>query len=254
MQQIIILISLFSINAFGQIDTPRLLEFNPSRCDSEINVYRIQNRIVEQNIHDDTLKIVVAFMENCAFEAASGSVDFSNDTLFLYYSRQGVIDTLEKKGDSITIMVMYSYYECDCCFTFEYLISDLPDSFKQVMLNDKPIFYSPHKYKVQPIKYKLSAEGDTINYVDIYGFRQGFWYSYNSDNKLINHRYYYKDKIIYGTDYQYYPDGKTKAILTWENGEQSRFLEFYENGNIKSDCQSIHGPCIVYEDGQDYFF
>jgi hypothetical protein len=76
MRQIIILISLFSINAFGQIDTPRLLEFNPSRCDSEINVYRIQNRIVEQNILDDTLKIVVAFMENCAFEAASGSVDF----------------------------------------------------------------------------------------------------------------------------------------------------------------------------------
>lgn len=224
-------ISLFY--AFSQNAGIKLEKFKPSECLEEDHFHSLHNRIVLQEFKDNQYFIEIAVVDNCCI-GEFGNVTVTGDTLKLSYKGHEYPE-INAKGDTID---WYSEVcDCNCCFHFKYQIKGLEQKHYIVLANNKRIEYSPHKYRTKPVKYDI-VNGDTINYYDIYGFKQGCHIVKNKEGKVISKMEYIDDKEINGIHLKgYYDSGEIRYEIFIENGEFSREIEYFKNGQIKMDCE-----------------
>jgi antitoxin component YwqK of YwqJK toxin-antitoxin module len=210
-----------------------------SGCDQSVDVYRVQDRIVNQTFRNDTFDICIGVKANCAgiFDVQS---EYANDTIYFSYN-EGAIqrDTIKKRGKK-EIVEYASMAGCDCCFEFQFKAFNLPKQPKYVKINGIEFKYYTDKYKKYPIKFDL-LNADTINFIDEYGFKQGKW------NKIENERNF---EIDSSTKYEFeatYIGGriKTANFIKYDSSgritlreqrtdfDKGRIVKYYENGKIK---------------------
>lgn len=227
----ILLVSLLSFNALGQ--KSNLVDFQPSSCDHKEDVDRIRERISEIYLQQDTLVVNVGFVANCAYseEPIFGDACFDNDTLYLKYDfKHYFVDTLFENGDTVFYQSL-NYYECDCCFEFTYIIAGVHKKDMPIKLNDKIMHFHPEKYKTYPIEYDI-YNGDTINFTDKYGVRQGRWVVRGSTGWILQNRIYRNDTITKGVDYRYFESGAIQEKLEWIDNAHENYYEYDIDGKI----------------------
>lgn len=217
-----------------------------SECDQSCDFEKVINRISYQSFNEKTLKISFGHISNCA-GIHNPSATYYNDTLEIKYDDFITeIDTLKHYdsllNDSTTLEITeiietQPYVLCDCYFESEFEISGVNKNPLKIILNGTPIQYYPDKYKVQSIEFEL-VDGDTVNLIDKFGYRQGLWIKKHSNNQLIFNRIYEADVIVEGTDYHYHENGNIKSKLKWVNNEHSDFYEYDLNGNITTHKKS----------------
>ncbi len=107
-------------------------------------------------------------------------------------------------------------------------------------------------------------KGDTINLVNKYGQRQGWWLEFDSITQKITRKDFFDGEVspmirddIGIAGEIYYPDGKVMSVwrndTTWEYDRlgtlKERVIEkdylkttekFYQNGKLKLRCQKFH--------------
>jgi len=210
-----------------------LIDFHPSFCDESEDALRIRNRVSDIFFKNDTLFISVGFVANCGFatEHLYPGAHYLNDTLYLSFDLEPQITDSVNEGEEIIYFTSLNYEECDCCFEFMYLLKNIPHDSIPIKLNDKNIYFHKEKYKTYPISYKV-FKGDTINFVDKYGFRQGKWLMHKDAELLLTDRFYKNDTILYGTDYRYHENNAVKAKLEWKNNEYLNYYEYDDKGSL----------------------
>lgn len=211
---------LFSPPLLLNAQKPVLVNFEKTECEPAGWGRIIMKRIISQKFYEDTLELEIAAVVNCA---GISEVDFkyNQDTLAIdYFDGKREIDTAT--GSMVTELT-----SCDCYFVFSFKIVGLKVIPSVVKFAGDEIHFSKEKYKTFPIKYEI-YKGDTINYRDKYGMPQGRFIMKDSSQVL------FKDGKSIGL---YYSTGILKEEYRIENGRRSRYITYYENGKLKSDCE-----------------
>ena len=120
------------------------------------------------------------------------------------------------------------------------------------MVDSSVFIYYPDKYKTYPIKFSI-RNNDTINRIDKYGLKQGYWYE-EKENKGYLKGYYVDDMLRTVDSKEYYPGGKLKFILQQADFKNFESEEYFENGNprlhiINHDTSGIVSTRF-YQDGK----
>ncbi|WP_289056065.1 hypothetical protein [Carboxylicivirga marina] len=226
-----LLILFIGISSNGQ--ESNLIGFYPSFCDENEDVLRIRDRVSNVFFRNDTLFVSVGFVANCGFESEhlNPGAQLLNDTLYLSFDLEPQITDSIIEGEKIIYFTSLNYVDCDCCFEFMYLLKNIPHDSIPIKLNNKNICYHKEKYKTYPIQFEIH-KGDTINFIDKYGFRQGKWLLYKDSELLLSERIYKNDSILLGTDFRYYENNTIKAKLEWLNNEYQNYSEYDESGKL----------------------
>lgn len=244
---------------FSDLDQPKLIAFTSSEClkDSDSpNLYDFQNRILKiskiQSIHLYEIFVVT----NCNL-ASSGEISIENDTLNLKYSgthynvKYETVDpdSGEKKIVETTII---EQLECDCAFKLTYKIKGLEDKDYVVLANGNRIFKTNHKYKIRRKKPQFDViNNDTINMVDIYGFKQGLHISYSKEGRLRSKIIFKDNERVSGLIFTKYNfGGYDKAELYMKDGEHSK-QHYYKDNRLIKMCDIDDGfeesNCVYFD-------
>jgi hypothetical protein len=119
----------------------------------------------------------------------------------------------------------------------------------KIKFQNKDIELSEEKFKTYPTKFKI-LDGDTINFVDKYGFKQGKW-TYLNDS-LMSTGYFEAHDGIPVKLITLYPDKSIKSVTSRDkillkdlNGKDyhtytnyNYFVEYFESGAKKRECSS----------------
>lgn len=199
---------------YSQINnSPKLVNFIPSECDKETEVYRLRTRIIDKWYNNDTLKIEVGTSATCCVDFVP-SIEFKNDTLNLIFIETG------------------EACECMCCYQFIYSIIGIGKKNVNIKLNGAAVELSSEKYLTYPIEYEIS-NSDTINYLDKYGLKQGEWI-FKSDSSLDYSRAFAKDdNWIFQEFISYHDSLHVKNVSVNHEYKASSSNHFYENGLLK---------------------
>lgn len=80
----------------------------------------------------------------------------------------------------------------------------------------------------------IFSQNDTINKFDENGMQHGYWIIYENNVKSEEGRFEHGLKV--GTWIGYYPSGKIKHQITYQNGKPNGYAKFYyENGNVSEE-------------------
>ncbi|MBL4587160.1 MAG: hypothetical protein JKX84_08920 [Flavobacteriales bacterium] len=211
-------LSLFSLSGFCQNEVT-LVNFTPSQCDESEDPYRIQTRIVNQWYQGDTLLVEVGTVGTCCVDFVP-SVQFSTDTLNLDFTETG------------------TFCSCHCCYQFIYHIVGLKGKRFGITLNGEKIEQSEEKYKTFPVKYEL-YNGDTINYFDKYGFKQGLHILGKDKQKPLEKMIYHDNHAIEGSRWIRYFDNGNKSAETLVKNKRKLNVQYYMNERKKKECEDL---------------
>jgi hypothetical protein len=173
----IIILLVNSLIAHSQDDV-KLKAFDLTECLSANLNANVRTRIIEKRFQKELFLIKIGLPETCCLTfnpILSYKSDMKDrlDTLFLDYQTAG------------------AECECDCYYEFTYKIRGLKNSKFEILFKGKPVEFSSEKYVTFPIKYTMLGN-DTVNFVDKYGLKQGFW---TFDSVQIKKYYFFKDNI-----------------------------------------------------------
>jgi len=181
----------------GIVCSQQIVDYSLSSCDRNSHPDFLIHRIVHKEIKNDTLSLIIGFPENCCVRM-NPKMSYKNDTLYL----------IESAPDTSIHEKIYCF--CDCCFELNLLISGIQDTNFVLKADGIVLRLSSEKYRTYPISFYLE-NGDTINYTDKYGLRQGLWKFYNQGTNALEKELFLKseffreDQIIWRK--QYYPSG-----------------------------------------------
>ncbi len=207
----------------------QLLSWKAGECDNSYDPYHIQDRISAIAVRNNTLFLSVSFSENCCI-IFSPKISYSNHILSI---------SSDSKED-------WGYCLCDCCFSIDFVISNISDTNFTTLFNGDTIYYSLDPYRVFPIKFEV-VNGDTINKNNERGVPIGLWVK-NLDSTLynINPKGYDYDPIW---SKKYYPNGQiesfasTGSITHWfEKGSIKSNYKYYPENNDHIRIEKIYEP------------
>lgn len=240
------LINLFSVSLTCVSQTKvKLLNYNSSECKEGIyypNLHKLQNLILEINKTDDFHIIDIFVVTNCS-STEKGEIELKKDTLNLVFhgTRKHRVIREEKK-DSIVIVTeewIEELADCDCAFNLSYKIKGLINKDYIITVNGKKIIKTDHKFKIRRKKASFEiANNDTINYIDIYGLKQGLHIRNRKDGKLFSKINYLDNEKVSGLAKTYYDlNGFDKIDVFMENREFS-ISKYYKNGKLIKVCDN----------------
>jgi hypothetical protein len=223
--RLLILFLLSTQFTFGQTPEVELFNFTSSICDKESDSGRLRTRIINKELKENVLTIHIAATATCC-------VEFIPITSY----SSGVLNLdIEETGMEC---------ECSCCYEFIYQIKGIVDDKIKITFRNAEIEQSEEKYKTFPIEFKI-LNGDTVNLIDKYGFRQGVWVLPNDTlTKVI---YELSDDQIMGMT-KFYSNGlvlseisSEKILYTYDNTEiysyiPTKYIEYYESGAKRKEC------------------
>jgi hypothetical protein len=234
----------FPLAVFSQNNS--LFGFASSECDHEADVHRVRQRIISKTLNDKILTIRIAATAACCVSFRPVAM-VRDDGIYL---------DVEQFGTEC---------ECDCCYEFTYQVAGVDTENIPVIFRGKQIEVTSEKYVTFPVRFRL-VNGDTINYVDKYGFKQGRW-SLPGDSLLARGYLEFTDDVSL-IEVKYYPDGKTLSVMTRERivrdtfgtryityTNWNRYTEYYESGAVKRECVAKddhtswkQGTCVEFAD------
>lgn len=205
----------------------KLFGFKNSTCDGEIESFRLKTRIISKELSGDLLTVHIAATATCC-------VDFVPKTTF----KKGILDLdFEETGTPC---------ECNCCYEFTYQIKGITDDKIKITFKNKDIEQSDEKFETYPVSFKM-LNGDTINYTDKYGLKQGIWIL-GADTVLKKRYFEYVDNRVVRL-VKLYPNGQIESELIrekihfsadnkiyFEYSEFNKLVEYYESGQKKKEC------------------
>jgi hypothetical protein len=213
--------------AFAQKAKVKLHSFHNSTCDQESDPDRLRTRIISKVLVNGILTIHVATTATCC-------VDFVPKTKYA----KGVLD--------LDFLETGEPCECGCCYEFVYEISGIKNSEVKITFMGKQIEQSYEKYKTYPVSFRI-FKGDTINYVDKYGLRQGIW-APSADSAMMKKYLVFVDNRPV-TQVRLYSNGQVERELImdkisfkadgrdyFEYADYNRLVEYYESGQKKKEC------------------
>jgi hypothetical protein len=212
---------------FGQTTKVKLFSFKNSTCDGESESFRLRTRIISKELSNGLLTIHIGATATCC-------VDFVPKTTFI----NGILNLdFDETGTPC---------ECGCCYEFTYQINGVKDDNIKITFRNKNIEQSDEKYETYPVRFKI-LNGDTINYVDKYGFKQGIWVL-SSDTLRKNRYFEYADNIAVRR-VMLYPNGQIESELISDKisintfdrpffgySRSNKLIEYYESGQKKKEC------------------
>ncbi|WP_298894785.1 hypothetical protein [uncultured Psychroserpens sp.] len=232
------------LNCSTKDESPQLAAYTSSECKDVYfkNMRRIQNRILEQRFSDSLLVCKIFVVDNCE-RTEEGAISISGDTLDLIYHGVRIHSTETRKiNDSITEVIdVYTeaLVECDCAYELTYKIEGFKKQPKIITLNGKRITETKHKYKIvreQPT-YKI-IDNDTINFIDIYGLKQGVHVTYRKGRKLASRLIYIDGEPFSGlANVRYDSNGLIKEEMYMDNRKYSK-RKHYKNGKLIKVCDT----------------
>ncbi|MFK7749838.1 MAG: hypothetical protein AB8B65_15695 [Kordia sp.] len=234
---------LVSLSCHSQTNV-ELVSYTASECQDVYakNIFKLQDRIVVAYKTGNLKTYKLFVVANCS-STAIGKVTLKNDTLNLAF--HGIRErTLfeKKKNDSVTT-ITEAYIEevadCECAFNLTYTIKTFENQEYVVTANGKKIVVSEHKYKVKSEKPSFQiVNTDTINYVDIYGLKQGVHVTNRNDGQQFARVHYVDDEKISGLASTYYDfDGYGKVETFMEDGKFS-IRKYYKNRKLVKTCKT----------------
>ncbi len=221
-----------------------LLSYEPSECKDVFfkNLHKIQNRILEVNKNEYSLDYKICVVTSCN-GAEGGSVELKGDTLNLMFhgSRYYRVHT-KKVNDSIDEIFeewVEPMSECKCMYHLLFKIKGLPIKSYVVKANGKRITKSKHKFKLRRTLPAFDVVGnDTINYIDIYGLKQGVHVSYLNDGRLRSKMNYLNDEKISGLDNVNYNFNGYGKVETFMLNKKYTIRKFYNKGKWVKTCDT----------------
>ena len=235
----------------------QLVDYYMSECQSH---YRSEiERIAEINQKDSSLtEIVFSAKGNCGM-MDSITVSHHADSIFLNYDfrKSSIIpggDTIQINDTIFDITEpTFTYYAptmCDCCFTFNLTLSGYDDSKNYTFIgNGKEIPVTEHRFPLKPVSFEI-FEGDTINYSDLYGFKQGRWILRNQKGLITEDANYENGNVISGKTDKVF-DNDDNLISEWDGGMCWDCIQlfYYPSGNLKRKCFGFYSEkCEDYPD------
>ncbi len=135
--------------------------------------------------------------------------------------------------------------ECGCCFELDYVV-DLPEANIVIKYKGKDLPRTKEKFVTYPIKYDLK-NGDTINYFDKYGRRQGLHISSSGrtevhwiDGTMIKRIIYHsngKIQRLQTSDIDKFIDDFHFRMDSLHFLGLNHYVEYFETGRKKKECQ-----------------
>lgn len=236
--------SLTYINCISQSNV-ELLEYSSSNCKEDIfldNFYKLQNRILERTKtdHFHTYKIFV--VTNCNF-TEKGKIELKNDTLnLILHGRIEHKVYKEKKNDSIEITIeewTESIASCDCAFNLFYKIKGLENKDYVITLNGEKITQTKNKFKIIRKQPTFSViDNDTINYVDIYGLKQGLHIDTLEDGRQYSKIKYKDDQKISGLTNTFYNFEGFDRVETFMINKKYSVRKYYNKEKLIKTCKT----------------
>lgn len=209
------------MNCIAQETEIELIDFTPSECDESVDGYRIKNRIVDTWYEDSILMVEVGARATCCVDFEP-SIKATRDTLDLIFKETG------------------DFCSCICCYQFVYHIQGYADKEPVFKLNGELIKMSKEKYITYPIKYDI-WNGDTINKINKYGFKEGL-HIYGNKRKPFERMIYKDDFRFEGScwiDYDFW--GRKIEENKFINGKEIE-VKYYRNGKVMEECQEYRIP------------
>lgn len=222
-----------------------LMSYNSSECKEGIyypNLHKLQNRILGINITDDFHLYNIFVVANCS-SIEKGEIELKNDTLNLVF--HGIREHRvfrEKKNDSIEIVTeewIEEIADCNSAFNLSYKIKGLINKNYIIIVNGEKITKTDHRFKIRKNEpsFKIS-KNDTINYVDIYGLKQGLHIHNRKDGKQYSRIEYIDNEKVRGlTNTHYNFEGFDKVETFMENRKYT-FRKYYKNGKLIKTCNT----------------
>ena len=205
-----------------------------------MDAYRLKDRIISQELSNDTLILTIGFRENCCIDF-DPAISFQNSELhILLYQEEPE-----------------SYCLCDCCFELALYIVGIQDTKFKTFIDTSEIVLSDEPYKTYNITYDI-IDGDTVNMRNKYRFREGLWLFHNdstgtlegkviysgkfSENMIWSEWYDFEGRVVERTNIDtsiYYRQNGTIERKKIGEGFRSTVIEYYENGEKKSECAGV---------------
>ena len=189
----------------------KLVDYYMSECSSDRNSYMEIDRVSAISLSDIGLTdITLSVKGNCAM---SDSISISSylDSIFFTINYPVVTKEYTRilQDDSSYLILESSSYEladCECCFTFNLTLSDYDHSIEYTFIADGDVIpFTNHRFPLKTVSFEI-LEGDTINYSDIYGFRQGRWLFFSPKNLCYQDAFYLDSEIIHGKLWKVYDE------------------------------------------------
>ncbi|HWA35471.1 MAG TPA: hypothetical protein VG737_15125 [Cyclobacteriaceae bacterium] len=213
--------------AWGQNVAAKIFGFRNSQCEQPSELFQLRTRIVTKDLSGKVLTVNVAARATCCVEFIP-KIAYNNGTLHLDYEETG------------------TPCECSCCYVFTYQLAGIEDVNTKITFHGKEIELSDEKYETYPIRFKI-LNGDTINYVDKYGLRQGVWVA--PSDSLMTTGYVELDDDRIKKKVTLYPNGRLQRELmrdkvtytvdgrvVSEYVNFNRSVEYYPSGQKKKEC------------------
>jgi hypothetical protein len=147
---------------YGQDGNIKLLDFKYSDCEATLSD-RFITRIAKKEIKGDILTVDITTVTTCCVNFTP-IASTNRGILYLGFKETG------------------AECECKCYYYLTYKVKGIKDKEVKIKFQDSDIELSEEKFKTYPVRFKI-FNGDTINFVDKYGFRQGKW-AYSNDSLL----------------------------------------------------------------------
>ncbi len=241
---ILIISSLMSLTCTSQSKV-ELLNYNSSECKEGIyypNLYKFQNRILGINKTDDFHIYNIFIVANCS-RTEKGEVELKNDTLnLIFHGTRELRVFKEKKNDSIEIVTeewIEEFADCDCAFNLSYKIKGLTNKDYTITVNGKEITKTDHRFKVRKKEPSFEIyKNDTINYLDIYGLKQGLHIHKRKDGKQYSRIEYVDDEKVSGLTNTYYDFEGFDKVETFMENRKYTIRKYYKSGKLIKICDT----------------
>jgi antitoxin component YwqK of YwqJK toxin-antitoxin module len=203
-------------------------------CLDKKQTEHIQDRIISTGTLGSITMYEIGVKGDCE-GYDSFDVALHNDSLNLIFKKSPT-PLVNEKGDTIYFQ---KTSKCNCYFQYRYYIYGLYHTDYTVLANGGAIDYSQHKYSIEQQAASFDVIGnDTINFVNIYGFKEGIHREFNEDKKVTIEEFYKNYNREYRCVFTYYETGELKEKwIVNKDGINTNIL-YYKNGNIQKECMS----------------
>lgn len=246
----VLLLFLCSGAVSAQKDTlVRVVGFESSECLNEKYLSRVNNRIVAIEQKEDTVFVTISVVANCCIGSVP-TVNVLGDTIQLgvHVKSKNVI-----KNENDSVFEYYQTVSCDCkcCFNFKYVIKGIRDLDKVFRFNTKILWPSDDHYRrIREPLYTIQ-NGDTVNFIDAYGFRYGKFTSVDSSRKEIVEVFYCGQEACSGLFRRTRNlEGKLKFECYILSEDSYKMVYYYPDGSVKAIC---FGEYFLFPENCSYF-
>jgi len=129
---LVILLILIGCNSNNEI---KLVKYNQSVCDPNMDITNVKSRIVNSNIERDTLHLTISMVANCG-GIYYAEAKMKDDTVNINY-KDGTVEKVKLESGKVVDVI--SQVSCDCCFEFYFSIVGLKSSPQYLKVNDELI-------------------------------------------------------------------------------------------------------------------